>query len=250
VNRKLTRRATLHGVASLTMLIAVGAQASKPENDIASLKTMLFRDPNAPTGRNAQGNLTIVDFFDYNCPFCKASAPHLERLLRTDGNIRVICRDWPILAETSEIGAQMALAAKYQEKYQAVHDALLPIPGNRVALDSMRTAILGADVDMDRLDEDMKTHADEIGGLIARNLTLADAIGLRGTPGFLVGKYMVNQALTCDGFVRAAADARAARRKLQAHNSLTCGMDQRLGKSCSADRTITLTLTQCHRSAC
>ena len=155
---------------------------------------MIFNDPETPTGGNPNGDLTIVDFFDYNCPYCKLAAKSLEKIVKTDGNIRIIYKDWPILAETSIIGARLALAAKYQGQYLPVHHALMDIPGYGVSQEKMIEAVRNTGVDLAQLDTDMARHADDIAGLIKRNLSIAQAIGFQGTPGFLVGPYKVNEA--------------------------------------------------------
>jgi protein-disulfide isomerase len=170
---------------------------------------MILADPEAPTAGNQHGDLTIVDFFDYNCPFCKDSAVHLERLVKTDGSIKLVYRDWPVLTATSIIGAKLALGAKYQGKYLAAHHALMNIPGYGISQPQMIEAVRKSGVDMNRLDADIKANAAAITGLLEKNLAIADAIGLQGTPGFLVGAYKVNQALTYEGFRHVVADARA-----------------------------------------
>jgi protein-disulfide isomerase len=169
---------------------------------------MILNDPETPTGGNPNGDLTIVDFFDYNCPYCKAAAKSLEKIVKADGNIRLVYKDWPILHPTSIIGARLALAAKYQGKYLPVHHALMDIPGYGVAQEKMLEVTRHAGIDSAQLDSDITVHADDIARLIKRNLNIAEAIGLQGTPGFLVGAYKVNQALNEQGFVRAVADAR------------------------------------------
>ena len=140
-------------------------------------------------------------------PIAKA-AKSLEKVVKADGNVRLVYKDWPILHPTSIIGARLALAAKYQGKYLPVHHALMDIPGYGVAQEKMIEVTRGTGIDVAQLDSDMTAHADDIARLIKRNLTIADAIGLQGTPGFLVGTFKVNQALN-DGFVRVVADARA-----------------------------------------
>jgi protein-disulfide isomerase len=177
------------------------------ENDATN--QMIFSDPETPTAGTPQGDLTIDDYFDHNCPFCKDSAVHLERLVKTDGQIRLIYKDWPILTDTSIVGAQLALGAKYQGKYLIAHHALMKIPGYGISKEQMIEAVRESGVDMDRLDADLGANSSAIAGLLRRNLTIAEAIGLQGTPGFLVGPYRVNQALTYEGFAHAAADARA-----------------------------------------
>ena len=203
----LSRNTFLRLAGGAAMLLLTKTFARSAENEVT--RDMILADPDAPTGGNPNGNLTIVDFFDYNCPYCKRSATHLERLVRTDGKIKLIYKDWPILTETSIVGAQLALGAKYQGKYLEVHHALMNIPGYGISKEQMIEAVRKLNLDLARLDTDMQANANAIGGLIKRNLTIAEAIGLQGTPGFLVGPYKVNEALTYDGFQRVVADARA-----------------------------------------
>jgi hypothetical protein len=94
-----------------------------------------------------------------------------------------------------------------------VHHALMDIPGYGISQEQMLDAVRKTGVDQGRLDADIAAHADNILRLIKRNLSIAEAIGLQGTPGFLVGAYKVNQALTYDGFVRVVADARVRAKK-------------------------------------
>ncbi len=193
---------------ALALFVAAGAHPACAE-DADTTPDAILNDPAAPVAGNPKGDLTIVTFFDYNCPFCKKSEPDLERLVKTDGKIRLVYKDWPILTEASITGAQLVLAAKYQGKYDVAHRALMSIPGPKIPADQMREAIRAAGIDMDRMDADLKTHADEIPALLRRNLAQAESIGLQGTPAYLVGQYKVTSALNYDGFKRVAADARA-----------------------------------------
>ena len=169
----------------------------------------ILNDLEAPVSGNAKGDLTIVAFLDYNCPFCKKSEPDLLRLVKADGRIRLVHKDWPILGDASVYGAQLALAAKYQGRYDAVHRALMAIPGHKIPKDRMLEAVSAAGVDMARLEEDRKTHQAEIAALLQRNLDQADALGLQGTPVFLIGPLKVAAALDYDGFKQAVTQARA-----------------------------------------
>lgn len=190
---------------SAAVLIMPSVAAAEDSN---AGRDAILNDPEAPIGGNPNGDLSIVDFFDYNCPYCKAAAKNLEKVVKADGNVRIVYRDWPILHATSIIGARLALAAKYQGKYLPVHHALLDIPGYGIAQEQMLAATRSAGVDAVQLDSDLRTHSDDIAQLIKRNLIVAEAIGLRGTPGFLVGRYRVSEALTEEGFVQVVADAR------------------------------------------
>jgi protein-disulfide isomerase len=203
----LSRSQFLRLAALSATILVMPSAAFADDNEIT--RDMIFNDPETPIGGNPNGDLTIVDFFDYNCPYCKGAAKPLEKVVKADGNIRLVYKDWPILHPTSIIGARLALAAKYQGKYLPVHHALMNIDGYGVAEEKMLEATRNAGIDAAQLDSDMTGHADDIARLIKRNLNIAEAIGLQGTPGFLVGPFKVNQALNEQGFVRVVADARA-----------------------------------------
>lgn len=167
-------------------------------------------DPAAPVGGAPKGDVTIVAFFDYNCPYCKKAAPDLDRVTREDGRIKLVYVDWPILTKASVYGALVALAAKRQGKYEAVYRALLAIPGSRVEEEAMRAALPGAGVDLARLQRDVDAHRDAIIAQIRRNAALADRLGLQGTPSYMIGASLA-AVLDADGFRAAVAQARAGR---------------------------------------
>jgi protein-disulfide isomerase len=199
-------------ILSMALAVSLGMSAVRAQDADTSANSIL-NDPAAPVAGNPKGDLTIVTFFDYNCPFCKKAEPALEKVVAEDGHIRVVYKDWPILTKASVYGAQLALAAKYQGKYDAVHAALMSIPGAKIPEDQMLAAIRKSGVDMNRLDADLKAYADEITALLRRNLTQADALELQGTPAYLVGHFKVTSALTYEGFKRAVSDARAQAKK-------------------------------------
>ncbi|MBK5654054.1 MAG: DsbA family protein [Rhizobium sp.] len=192
-------------LALLTPMAVSNAFAQDPDTSAEAI----LNDPATPVAGNPKGDLTVVTFFDYNCPFCKKAEPALEKVVKEDGHIRLVYKDWPILTKASVYGAQLALAAKYQGKYDAVHAALMSISGTKIPEDQMLAAIRKSGVDMDKLDADLKAHGDEITALLRRNLAQADSLGLQGTPAYLIGHYKVTSALTYDGFKRAVADARS-----------------------------------------
>ncbi len=200
--------AQIIAAAGVGYLIGPARAGDGPTEADVSREAILF-DPATPTGGNPKGDLTIVVFFDYNCPYCKQSEPELTRLVKTDGKIRLVYKDWPILTPDSIKGAQWALAAKYQGRYDDAHFAMMAIPGTKIPAAQMREAIAKSGVDMDRLDADLQSHGDEITKLLRRNLAQADSLGLQGTPAYIVGEYRVTQALNYEGFKHVAADARA-----------------------------------------
>jgi protein-disulfide isomerase len=167
----------------------------------------ILHDPAAPTAGNAKGDVTIVAFLDYNCPYCKKSAPDLDRIVREDGKIRLVYKDWPVLTEASVYGAQLALAAHYQQQYDRVHHALMAIPGGRVPQDKMLAAVKASGVGLEQLQNDLKAHAADITALLRRNLAQADSLGLQGTPTYLVGPFRTS-TLDYAGFKQVVSDAR------------------------------------------
>lgn len=167
----------------------------------------ILNDPEAPTFGNPKGDVTIVAFLDYNCPFCKKAAPDLDRIVKEDGKVRLVYKDWPILSEASLYGAQLALAAKYQGKYHSVHHALMAIPGRKIPKEQMLAAVKESGVDFNRLQADMQQQDAAIMGLIRRNSAQADAIGLRGTPSYLIGPFRTS-TLDYSGFKEALVEAR------------------------------------------
>lgn len=170
----------------------------------------ILNDLDAPVGGNPNGDLTIVIFSDYNCPYCKMAGAALDKVVAEDGNIRLIYKDWPILTKASVFGANLALAAKYQGGYVKVHDALMALPGRAVTEDQMVQAIRASGVDIDQLEKDGKAHANDIIALLKRNNDQALALGLRGTPAYLIGPYLVASALDYDTFKKAVKQAREA----------------------------------------
>lgn len=196
---------TLAAGAALLPLWLAGHPSEALAGDIDV--NAVLHDPDAPTGGNPKGDVTIVAFTDYNCPFCKKSAPDLDRIVKEDGKIRLVYKDWPILTEASVYGAQLALAAKYQGRYELVHRALMAIPGRKIPQDQMLAAVKASGVDMGRLQGDLKAHADDITALLRRNLAQADSLGFDGTPTYLVGPFRTS-TLDYTGFKQVVADAR------------------------------------------
>jgi protein-disulfide isomerase len=168
----------------------------------------LADDPEAPVIGNPQGDVTIIAFVDYNCTRCKASEPALKQLLAKDGNIRVVYKDWPILAPSSIFGARLALAAKYQGKYEAMHAALMKIPGTGVDNSRMQAAARAAGIDIDRLNKDLDRHSSEIVARIRRNDAEAKAMGFIGTPVYVIGNEIIAGPLDLKGFEKSVVAAR------------------------------------------
>lgn len=147
----------------------------------------LFQDSNAPVLGNPQGDVTIVEFFDYNCPFCKRAVEPVKALLASDTNIRLVYREWPILSPGSMFAAQAALAAREQGKYEEMHWALMT--GGRA--DEISTLKVARDLglDIDKLRADMQKP--EVASHIQLSMDLAKNLGINGTPSFVVAGTVV-----------------------------------------------------------
>lgn len=203
----LGRRAFLQTSVVAAAVAAVPAIALADED--LSLE-MVLRDPAAPVTGNPMGNLTVVAFLDYNCPWCKKAAAPMHEAVAKDGGVRLVYKDWPIITKDSETGARLALAAKYQNRYDAAHEALMAIKTPKVKADEMvETLRKTKDIDFARLESDLKAHDAEISSLLERNYKQAMSLGLNGTPAFIFGKYLVPGAIqTVDEFASLFAQAR------------------------------------------
>jgi protein-disulfide isomerase len=154
---------------------------------IAALRYDLQSDPNAGSLGNPEGDTVIVEFFDYNCPYCKRAAPEVAALIADDPDLRVVMREWPILGPDSELAARASLAARAQGKYAAFHEALMAQPRANEA--TIRRAAEEAGLDLDRLQADM--NAQEVEAHIARSRDMATQLGITGTPTFIIGDGLV-----------------------------------------------------------
>ena len=201
----MNRRDVLYSAVCLAAASLPIRQAHAQQIDVNAI----LNDPEAPEGGNPEGDVTIVAFLDYNCPFCKKSAPDLERVVKTDGKIRLVYKDWPILSEASVYGAQVAIGAKYQGRYETVHKALMGIPGRKIPQERMLDAVKASGVDLERLQADLDANREKISELLRRNLAQADSLNLAGTPTYLIGRYKTS-TLDYAGFLRAVSAARAA----------------------------------------
>ena len=170
----------------------------------------VLRDPDNPVFGNPDGDITIVEWFDFNCPYCRKLEPELRQVVQDDGKVRLVLKDWPILGPVSVVAARMALACKYQGKYDKAHDALIGV-SSKLTEPRIPELLAGAGVDVDRAKKDLAANAKAIDGMLARNNQTAEGLGFRGTPSFIVGKFRVPGVLTMDQFEQAIADARKAK---------------------------------------
>jgi protein-disulfide isomerase len=199
-------------------LLATGAvtaavpRAVLAEGDDEKVLTeaLVLRDPDVPVTGNAAGDITIVEWFDYQCPYCRKLEPELRQVVQDDGKVRLVLKDWPILGPVSVVAARMALASKFQDKYAQAHDALIGV-NSKLTEPRINELLAGAGIDVDRVKRDLAGNAKTIDAILARNNDQATAFGFRGTPSFIVGKFRVPGALTLAEFEQVIADARKAK---------------------------------------
>jgi protein-disulfide isomerase len=175
-------------------------------------EALVLRDPDIPVAGNANGDITIVEYLDYQCPYCRKVEPELGQVVQDDGKVRWVQKNWPILGPVSVVAARMVLASKYQDKYLQAHQALIGVNA-KLTEPRIRELLTEAGIDVYRVSRDLLTNAKAIDAILARNSDQATAFGFRGTPSFIVGKFRVPGVLTMAQFDQAIADARKAAAK-------------------------------------
>jgi protein-disulfide isomerase len=172
------------------------AEADKQHTAISENSTRLFSSPHQVVLGNPQGNVTMVEFFDYNCGYCRRALSDMLDLLKTDGNLKFVLKEFPVLGEGSVEAAHVAVAARMQDatgkKYLEFHQKLL---GGRGQADKARALAVAKEVgfDMTRIEKDMSSE--EVKKTIEEDMKLADALGLNGTPSYVVGNEVMMGAV-------------------------------------------------------
>lgn len=203
----------LTGLALIMLTLAVPAAAKQvvPPADsapTAEVRRFFTDDPDAPIIAPKGHDITVVEYLDYQCPYCRSSGVALAKLMARDKQVRVVFRDWPIFGPESERAARVAIAAKYQGKYLAVHKALMKAsrPLNEAKIEA---AAKKAGANWPRLQADLKTHRGDIDDLLERNQDQALMLGFTGTPGFIIGNFQSFGGITLDSLQKTVKEARA-----------------------------------------
>lgn len=180
-------------------------QTAAQESAIRRRQDELLRDPQSPAAGPANADVTVVEFFDYRCPYCKQVVGALAQLRRGDPRLRIVYKELPILGPDSVIASRAALAAVYQGAYDRMHAALM---ARRGTLDEETVLAVAQEIGLDagRLKADMARA--EIGAQIDRNRALARELGIRGTPAFVVGERLVPGAIDLETMKGLVAQAR------------------------------------------
>jgi protein-disulfide isomerase len=193
------------GVAALgaTTRLAM-AQGGEPS------EAAVLRDPDIPVAGNPEGDIAIVEWSDYQCPYCRKLEPELQQVVQDDGKVPWLRKDWPILGPVSIVAARMALACKFQDKYEKAHEAMMGVNA-KLTEPRINEILAGAGIDVGRAKRDLADNAKAIDDILKRNNEQAEALGFRGTPAFIVGKFRVPGVLTMAQFEQVIADARKAK---------------------------------------
>jgi len=206
----LTRRTALTGgllaLGGTTLWTATRPARAQEQPLRPTIDEVMF-DPANPVLGNPEGDVTIVEFFDYQCPYCKANHPVLNEVVEADGNVRLVMKDWPIFGAPSVRAAQLALGAASLDAYLTANDALMATEG-RLDDTLIEETLAEAGLDVAALDAAYGENRDKWDGLLTRNGAQAAAFQLRGTPAFIIGTVIYPGAMDKAGLENAIAMAR------------------------------------------
>ena len=187
-------------VLAMAVVALGGATAAHAQlNQLtASAQAAILSQPATPFAGAPNADVTVLVYLDFNCPYCRKIAVTLGQLTAADPKVRILYKDWPIFGGVSVFAARAALAAQWQGRYLAAHNILIDAP-TRLASDTQVRQRLGlAGVDLGQLDRDLSLHRSAIDAILARNAMEARALGFSGTPGVVVGGFVVPGALDLD----------------------------------------------------
>ncbi len=206
------RRRGLVAAGGVALLGGVGAWVIGARPGMAAptgelTREAIFFDPGAPVLGNPKGTLPIAEFFDYRCPYCRGMHPMLRKLVAANADIRFVAKEWPVFGGPSVTAARVALAANWQGRFSAANDALFATHITDDA--SVMQAVRQAGVDMARLERDLNERAGELDDTLGTSELQAHGLGLQGTPGLIIGNYLIPGALNEENLAHVVHDARA-----------------------------------------
>ena len=188
------------------------AETEKHEASVASNAETIFNSPRGVTLGNKEGDVTFVEFFDYNCGYCKRAMTDMLDLMKTDPKLKVVLKEFPVLSQGSVEAAQVAVAVRMQDasgkKYLDFHQKLL---GGRGPADKARAmaAAKEAGLDIGKIEKDLASP--EVRATLEENLKLAEAMGMNGTPSYVIGKQVVIGAVGLDNLKEKIGIARCGK---------------------------------------
>ena len=182
---------------------------ARPSNENTPGRESILPDPRIPAGGNSKGDLIIVEYFDYQCLSCKQVNSVLQRIVREDGHVRLVLKEWPIFGGISIYAARLGLAAKFQNKLSEARRGFDLYAGETERRECPRT-LAKAGIDIPRAQRDLATNQIEIDAILARNKEQATALGFEGTPAFTIGNFRVPAVFNTANLKQYIADARTA----------------------------------------
>lgn len=203
INRRQMLAATAAGAAT----IAISGGESFAQR-VPTVNDVLY-DKEIPVLGNPKGDVTIVEYFDYQCPYCKKGHAELMRVVEKDGNVRLVLKDWIIFGDNSAYPARLVLAAEKSGDYVKAMEAMMLTPG-RLTKDQTDAALKKAGLDPKKLEAAYKADAARIDGILERNMEQGEAFNFGGTPSFVIGTKLYGGALKEQDLIEAIKDARKA----------------------------------------
>lgn len=188
------------------------AEAAKHEAAVAKNADLIFKSPRGVTIGNKDGDVTFVEFFDYNCGYCKRAMTDMMELMKADPKLKVVLKEFPVLGPTSVEAAQVGVAVRMQDptgkKYLDFHQKLL---SGRGQADKARAlaAAKEAGLDVARIEKDM--NSPEVRATLEENFKLAESMGMNGTPSYVIGRQVVIGAVGVDGLTKKISEARCGK---------------------------------------
>lgn len=198
MNRRGMLKAVAAGSAIAALPVPMLAQSFPTAEEV------LF-DPDIPVLGNPDGDITVAEYFDYQCPFCKRGHKDLMEIVRNDGNVRLVMKDWPIFGAVSIHASSLVLASG--DSYETALNALMATPG-RLDKEEVDSVLRDGGLDPSGLLAAFKSDQARIDGILARNMDQANAFGFGGTPAFIIGTRIYHGAMDRKALEEAIATAR------------------------------------------
>ena len=191
------------------ILIGTAAMVARPtfaQQAELTVESVLF-DPDGPVLGNPDGDVTLVEYFDYQCPYCKSGHPLLTETVARDGNIRLVLKDWPIFGGESLRATRLTLGAAEMGQFETANAALMATEA-RLTAAQVNAALTDAGIDIDAATAAFAKTSDKWNAYLARNMQQADSFGLAGTPSYIVGQTLYPGVLTKELLDQAIQTAR------------------------------------------
>ncbi len=201
----MNRRQILAATAAGAATIAISGGESLAQR-VPTVAEVLY-DKEIPVLGNPNGNVTIVEYFDYQCPYCKKGHGELMRVVKNDGNVRLVMKDWIIFGDTSAYAARLVLAAEKSGNYVKAMEALMATPG-RLTPEQVDAALKKGGLDPAKLDAAYKADSKRINAILERNMDQGEAFNFGGTPSFVIGTKLYGGVMKEPELIEAIKEAR------------------------------------------